>query len=261
MKFSHLMQFLTTSELYFPRADTLDDPYEGTWPYKNGFLLRWALDNVDRLEERADYYLIKKGEDELRVPRFLEGVRATLEDLLRFYIDNVEWPQESRKRTYVSCWHRSDFESEAMWKLYGNIDDGIAIRSSVEDLATCAQPTCHMQIRKSGYTYECRDIRYIDYGNDILPLLTINPFLYKRQSFEHEKEARFIHQSSTEKPTPLSLDDDGLRFPVMLNALIHEIIVAPFAPNWLFRLVSDEVEEHCNGIPVRKSELSFPPLS
>src|SRR5271166_1021508 len=30
----------------------------------------------------------------------------------------------------VSCWHKSEYESEAMWKLYSKLDQGIAIEST-----------------------------------------------------------------------------------------------------------------------------------
>ena len=42
--------------------------------------------------------------------------------------------KESTLRFGVSCWHKSDHESEAMWKLYSASGQAIAIESTVGQL-------------------------------------------------------------------------------------------------------------------------------
>ena len=51
-----------------------------------------------------------------------------LEDRLRPNLEN-------RNTTYISCWNRNNYESEAMWKLYSKdvTTNAIAIQTTVGD--------------------------------------------------------------------------------------------------------------------------------
>jgi hypothetical protein len=84
----------------------------------------------------------------------------------------------------VSCWHRAEHESAALWSLYMPRGFGVAIRSTVGRVLD--------SLRKSGRTVEPRDVQYVDYdterlGDDPRDLLS-----FKRRSFVHEKELRFL---------------------------------------------------------------------
>jgi hypothetical protein len=84
----------------------------------------------------------------------------------------------------VSCWHRSEHESAALWSLYAPRSFGVAIRSTVERV--------HDSLKTSGRAVEHREIRYVNYderrlGDDPRDLLS-----YKRLSFRHERELRFL---------------------------------------------------------------------
>lgn len=59
-----------------------------------------------------------------------------------------------RDSTFINCWHENEVESAAMWKLYGGINDAIAIETDLVRLRT-SLPT-RIEIRK---------IDYIDYDN------------------------------------------------------------------------------------------------
>jgi len=84
----------------------------------------------------------------------------------------------------VSCWHHAEHESAALWSLYMPRGFGVAIRSTVERVLD--------SLKKSGRTVEPREVQYADYdkerlGDDPRDLLS-----YKRRSFAHEKELRFL---------------------------------------------------------------------
>ena len=42
--------------------------------------------------------------------------------------------EDWKKFVYVSCWHKSEFESDAMWRLYGLSKNGVAIIANEEKL-------------------------------------------------------------------------------------------------------------------------------
>jgi hypothetical protein len=102
MDLAQFLALLQKRALYLPRADSFDrmDPLERSW----------GQGNVEA----------HRGEShEAQWAR----VRASLRDL--------------EGRNYVQCWHMNEYESAAMWAVYGKTDQSIAITSSLARL--CAQ--------------------------------------------------------------------------------------------------------------------------
>ncbi|MFH0913981.1 MAG: hypothetical protein V1849_01670, partial [Chloroflexota bacterium] len=97
LNFTKFVSLLDKSALFFTRADKLDDPFEGSCPEK--------------------------------VIRFWEkkfGMK---------YMD--EFYEHLKKFTLVNCWHISDYESAAMWKMYLKNNEGIALQSTFNRLTSC----------------------------------------------------------------------------------------------------------------------------
>ncbi len=91
--------------------------------------------------------------------------------------------QESLEAHGVSCWHRSDVESAALWAHYVNLGLGVAIRST---------PARVMKALSARGGVSWHDVTYGSYegsriGNDPINLLS-----RKRPEFKHEHEIRFI---------------------------------------------------------------------
>jgi hypothetical protein len=84
----------------------------------------------------------------------------------------------------VSCWHRSEHESAALWSLYMPRGFGVAIRSTVEHVLA--------SLKNSGRTVEPREVQYVDYENERLGDDPRDLLSYKRRSFAHESELRFV---------------------------------------------------------------------
>lgn len=82
---------------------------------------------------------------------------------------------------FVNCWHMSEHESDAMWKLYGLVPKGIAIQSTVGDVNECLGPDMH------------GPVIYYDPSHDIRSPTMFGPYdiLFKRQAFSWEQEYRF----------------------------------------------------------------------
>ena len=81
--------------------------------------------------------------------------------------------------------HINDHQSAAMWRLYAKNDEGIAIKSSVKQLAD--------SMNKCKYPIFLGEVGYIDFEKDNIPHGNVLiPFLYKRHGFDRERELRAI---------------------------------------------------------------------
>lgn len=107
MDFTKFVSLLDRKALFFPRADKLGDPFEGSFSEAN-------------IPIRAEIY---RGE----IP---------LEDISEIY-------KRLREFTAISCWHINWYESAAMWKLYLKSDEGIAIRSNFDRLRNSLRDEKH----------------------------------------------------------------------------------------------------------------------
>lgn len=90
---------------------------------------------------------------------------------------------------FVNCWHLSEYESEAMWKLYGgNENQSIAIQTTFERLYN-ALPL--------DFQGDFGLVNYVNYKEfyDGKSNKNLHPFdapWFKREAFAHEKEFRVI---------------------------------------------------------------------
>lgn len=221
--FAKLVSMLDSSSLFFVRVDKLGDPFEGTLPSFN-------------LEMQPALYP--------QIPSDMwPDIRTVFLSLRRFCA--------------VNCWHWNDYESAAMWALYGREQSGIAIKTSFASLAVSFKDPTNIYIGK---------VTYVDYDKDFIPEgSSFSAYLYKRKSFEHEQEVRAM---ITQVPPFDSIDtflespdpwENGRSCTVDLHHLIHEVIVSPLAPDWLFELVQTVVTKYGLSVPVRRSRIAETP--
>lgn len=77
-------------------------------------------------------------------------------------------------------------------------------------------------------------VNYIDYKTEHIPFDdTFFPFLYKRKSFQYEREIRIITDTSK---YDLAIND-GLKINVDVQQLIEKIYIHPKSENWYKKLV------------------------
>ena len=148
-------------------------------------------------------------------------------------------PNDDKKRkeaidhTNVLCWHENDVESEAMWKLYSNyFKNAVAIQTNLESLKNYLPKN-----------YKIYKVQYIDYKTE-KPDPNSNLLIYKRKSFQHEREYRIINETKPFKSTQfgkmpqkagnvLSLPFSGKEF----IELINRVYVSPYASSEFSLLV------------------------
>ncbi len=223
--FTKFVSLLDKSALFFARADKLGDPFEGSFPEVN-------------VKLRPELYGGKIP------PKILEDLSQLRRRLLR--------------NTVVSCWHLSEYESAAMWKLYIKSDEGITIRSTFKQLTSCFKDEEH--------DIHVGIVKYIDYEKDWMPEgNTLYPFLHKRKSFKHEQEVRAIIQGFHYwknggidfRKTPFN---SGAYITVDLDTLIDEIRLAPTCPEWLHEVVRSVTERYGLDKKVLRSDLDKVPF-
>ena len=162
--------------------------------------------------------------------------------------------QIMRESVIVSCWHRSEHESEAMWKLYAEWQRGIAIKTTALGLKTSI----------TSNDIHLLKVNYIDYGQEAMDLQDpLEPYITKRTSFSHEQEVRAISVLTEvvngELVAPQNDYASGDYYAVDLARLIHEVIVAPMAASWFVELVESVTDKYGVSAPVSKSPLAEAP--
>lgn len=223
LDFTKFVALLDASALFFVRADKLGDPFEGTLSPVN-----LALQPVLYPNTPADSH---------------EAKMAGLQ-ILRRYIA-------------VNCWHRSDYESAAMWSLYAHEPGGIAVKTNLASLAVSFTDPADIYIG---------EVNYVDYNNTFIPEANVySAYLHKRKSFEHEREVRAVmmqlpSDSETIHPELPEVWEVGRNCSVDIATLVHEIVVSPFAPQWFIELVQSVVAKYNLQAPVVRSSLADLPI-
>ncbi len=132
-----------------------------------------------------------------------------------------------KNQCVVSCWHEMEHESEAMWRLYAGRGPGVAIKTSFESLLK----SLNLSVAPDDSTYMAGRVTYVDYEKDDIPLGNGMPVFYKRMAFSHEHEVRIVRPVNEDK------DSSGAIWNAEIDELIHEVVLSPFAEDWMFELV------------------------
>lgn len=165
----------------------------------------------------------------------------------------------------VSCWHRNEVESYAMWKAFTNGSDGVAIKTTVGRLKRALRAG-HDRLFHDG------NVRYIDYSRDEFQpnghSIGFEHLFHKARFYEHEREYRLIVQlklpvgkgfSSYEDMLADPDTDASRRIGLDIGELIEEIIVCPYAAGWFKPTVEAYLRRLQLNIPVTNSAvLNYP---
>lgn len=191
MNFEKFCSMLQTGSIYLASQTQFDDPWEGMWPRKNN-----STTSVDE------------------VNKALSGAMRT--------------DYENRKYIKISCWHINEHESEYFWRLYSNMNSGIAIKASVGKLVQSLSTKDEVKVLP---------VTYVDYNS-----VSVNEFdlytlaSYKRQAFSHENELRIVKINTNNKY--------GEYLSVDLGNLIEEVVISPFAGDWFIEVVKHLLRMH-----------------
>lgn len=222
--------------LYLSRADKFDDRFEGA----TGLAARQT--NWD--EFYLDYFrrLVATPPPGYPIPEYsAEEIEAEADRLLK----NMKHFALEARQLLVSCWHGSDTEAEALWRLYSPPGtSGVAIRSTVGKLwDACAHHDSAIVGR----------VRYVDYRHSFASIQNERIF-QKRKSLSHEQEVRLVLPNEQQSPV------EGKILACDLEKLISDVVISPFAPSWILDVVADIATKYEYSFDLKRSELLEEPF-
>lgn len=247
MDLAKFLSMLHTSNLYFARADKMDDPYEAEYPKLH----------IERWKAFQEQYNRENGHP------FPDYSRTG----------------ETSADYYLSCWYANRHESAAMWKAYCGQGDGIAICSTMKHLRAA--------LGGAEQPIYAGMVSYIDYDTEtFVGLKDANPpfigngfitILHKRKSFEHEQEMRLVMWGLTEymrlhvpkeEHRRFTLDavdktkyPAGYSVPVKLSSMVSRVMIAPTARKWFKEVVAASLKAFgYSDIPLEQSSLYDKPV-
>ena len=205
MDFTKLVSLLHRQSLHFVRSDRLDDPFEGSYP-------------------RANLPLKEAFEMELS---------EHIGDKAEMIVENTEnFRRMARIWIYLNSWHMNDHESAAMWKVYAQTKEAVAVRSTYASLRKVLPDRINIGT-----------VQYIDFESQPIPEVNVlYPFMYKRMSYSHERELRALIFQVVDEHDQVINDPDlapkGTYVEVDVDELVHSIYVAPGSPAWFREVVA-----------------------
>ena len=224
MDFTKFVFLISTKSLFFCRAGLLGDPFEGSYSKANVKLRPYVYKDLEQ-----DQFIKMANQ----MPNFAKWIR--------------EW-------TYVNCWHANEYESAAMWDLYGKTNHAVAIVTDYKTLKAVLPEKVYLGL-----------VNYIDYEKEWLPEgNTFYAFMHKTKSFEHEREVRAVIQEFPSGDNKIAVGKknqiNGIKIEVDVNVLIKKIYVSPVTQDWIVELTKEVAKKIGIIAPVQKSKLYSSPV-
>lgn len=239
MPFHQYVCLLQNKALYFSRADKLNDPFEG------------SITNLNIKQRRS----LLKGLSEDHMNGWSEFIKCNV------------------RNTILSCWHMNNIESFAMWKIYLNHNEGLAIKSTYKNLKDSFQKFDGVAKGVGGVLNSevervvmIGTVSYIDYETGIIPANNVFwPFVHKRKYFEYERELRALSHETPSTNRKINIDqtcfpDGGDYVPCDLSKLVTEVIVSPYMEEWYASMVDKVTKQYGQAFSVRHSSMAKKPI-
>lgn len=236
MDFAKFVAMLKQKSLYFTCVKHFSDPFEG------------AIGLADRQEKWDNHYLEFFKETVATPPPGYPKPELSTEELeseAQRLLESIKGTSSHVRNALVSCWHKSDDESEALWQLYcPQMGPGLAIKSTVGDLWDATSEAGNAIVGR---------VKYMDFQKSYASVQNERVFC-KRQSLSHEREVRIVIQNDRQNPI------SGLDLYCDLDHLISDIVVSPFAPPWFFDVLVSTIEKFGYSFNTRPSSISDEPF-
>ncbi|PTQ79620.1 hypothetical protein [Nitrosomonas ureae] len=236
MDLAKFLAILSQGGLYFPRAANLEDSFEGAFGLTrkesewDNFYLDFFREAVITPPPGASMPNLSNEEVEKEAKRLLQNIKSFSLEV---------------RNLLVSCWHRNESESEALWRLYCPPPvSGVAIRTTVGQLWNICSNENHAIVGK---------VHYMDFKRSFASIQNERIF-QKRNSLNHEKEVRVVLQNDLKNPVY------GKVLKCDLKSLVSEVVISPFAPSWLLGVLSSSIKKFGYSFDLKQSELLEQPF-
>lgn len=239
------IDLLSTSKLHFTRADIIqkNEPFDGKYPDKLYEILKNAF-----LE-------LNKGDDKL----------ASMDTFFHQQFDKI-----LSKLFFINCWNTSPHESTALWKIYTQNNQGIAIQTTYKKLMDSIR-------KKSIYPglVNYIDHRTLKFDNGNSLNYQGNAFYHsflKHISYNYEKEFRLVYyelnkryiKSGTKKiksgvKIGYAYDTrEWIKIPINnLSNLVENIYASPFMESWQIEILDILLNKFKINKKIKHSELHY----
>ena len=152
-----------------------------------------------------------------------------------------------RKVSFTNCWHLNTNENIEMWKNYCGLENGVVVKTKVENLVESIFIHDLGPMHFRPVTYAQETIQNIDLR---FPMELIN---YKSSQYRFENEFRVtllytkidkeLEDIEEFEEVEINAPENEVKLKVDLNKLIQEVIISPFA-NEEFR---ERINALCNS--------------
>lgn len=235
MDFAKFVAMLSQKGLYFARADTLDDSFEGA-------------SGLARRESEWDAFYLDYFRKAVASPPPGSFVANSSTEYIESQAQRLlaQWKASGLRdrSSFLSCWHANTGESEALWRLYcPPATAGLAIRTNAGLLWDAAAEVASSVIGR---------VHYIDFSKRFADIQ--ERIFCKRLSLSHENEVRAVIPNQKGDPAL------GLLMPCDLTALIEQVVISPFSPNWFRDAVEETIKKFGFEFEVCASELLDQPF-
>jgi len=133
--------------------------------------------------------------------------------------------RELKRLTKISCWHRADFESDAMWKLYAAEHKGVAICTTTEHLLAAFKPF-RLKPQYGAEELWYGPVNYIDLtAGRIKRTGMLDRFFIKHRAFEWEREFRLAISLRGAEEFGVPVPDLGIFVQVDVGVLADRILI------------------------------------
>ena len=203
---SKFLDLLMSEKLFMSRSDKFEDQYEGTFS------------------------------------------EPTFEEIKKLSIDNpdfLNYYKTHREKVAISSWHINEYESFAMWQIFTQNSEGLAIQSTIGRLQESL-------VLETNFKQYIGEVNYIDYKKEHIPFDDMFfPFLFKRKSFQYEGEVRLI----TDIGDSNIKINEGMKINGEIKRLNGKIYIHPKSENWYKNLVIQLVKQLGFDFKIEKSDL------
>ena len=262
-----LVSLLQNKSLWFANAEILarDDPFEAFLPLDNFSHRSWQ--HLSDIPTALLDQFIRLG--------YVDDRASQADNLQRIQVETdkiLSGVLLERRNFFVSCWHRARHESVAMWKMYGAVNGGVAIKSSTARIKKAFEAIT--------FPMFIGNVRYINGIEDKIEtsINLFTPTTVKRSPFSYEKETRIVcwNQFPIKSTKGISFSSaaltetlfkhvdgspipEGIAVDCDVAALLEAIVISPFAPPWYVDVISKVAQSLGVAVEVYQSDLLDPP--
>ncbi len=258
MDLTKFISLLHSKSIYLSQMTSFDDLLEGSLtaqsyinnsndaPILDLFNLTWGGGINETSEERKERKLkIDESKSDIHKRTFNTPFGKFLSE------DINEKLYQCKEHIYVSCWHKSEYESAAMWKLFG-AGNSVCIKTSVSKILNGNIP--------KETVVRLDEVKYINHSIQNTHTNSLQPFISKSLAYEFEKEVRLIGYNPDEDINNSSEGFKEIKY--NLNNLIEQLIISPNSPPWF----KEQVTTLCctynlTNLSIVESELSRKPIT